>query len=37
MEGIKLAKEITDCSPVGVRTTVRPKNRWRYKVINNLK
>jgi len=37
MEDIKLVKEITDWSPVGVRTTGRPKNRWRDEVINDLK
>ena len=35
MEGIKLVKEITDWSHVGVRTTGRPKNRWRDEVIND--
>jgi glycyl-tRNA synthetase (class II) len=34
---VKLVKEITDWGPVGVRTTERPKNRWRDEVINKLK
>ena len=37
MEYIKLVKEITDWSLVGVRNTERPKNRWRDEVINDLK
>jgi hypothetical protein len=36
-EDIKLVTEITDGSTVGVRTTERPKNRWRDEVINELK
>ena len=34
---VKLVKGVTDWGPVGVRTTERPKNRWRDKVINKLK
>jgi hypothetical protein len=36
-EDIKLVKEITDGRTVGVRTTERPKNRWRDEVMNELK
>ena len=37
MEGIKLVKKISDWNPIGVRTKERPKNRWRDKVINDVK
>jgi hypothetical protein len=37
MENVNQVKEITDWSPVGVRTTGRPNNRWRDEVINDLK
>jgi len=36
MEDIKLGKMITDWNPVGVRTTVLPKIRWRDEIINDL-
>jgi hypothetical protein len=36
MEDINLVKKITDWNPVGVRTKVWPKIRWRDEVINDL-
>jgi len=37
MVDIKLVKKITDWDPVGVRSKGWPKNRWRYKVMIDLK
>ena len=37
MEVIKLVKKISDWNPIGVRTKERPKNRWRDKVMHDLK
>jgi len=36
IEDIKLVKKITDWNPIGIRNEGRPKNKWRYKVINDL-
>ena len=37
MEDIKLVKKITDWKPLAVRTKRQPKNRWRDKVMMDLK
>jgi len=37
LEEIKLVKKITDWNPIGIRTEVLPKNKWRDEAINDLK
>jgi hypothetical protein len=36
IEDIELVTKITDWNSIGIRNKGRPKNRWRYEVINDL-